>query len=105
MDLKNIYWPYIKKVKKIRVSNIQRTHRTARNMQTNNNKTILNELVDRYENPGVKPLSGRIKKSTEEAITFELGLSQIKEGSVLNKWRSGEKPITGRRNRNCKSNI
>lgn len=76
------------KVKKIRVSNIQRTHRTARNIQTNNNKTILNELVDRYENPGVKPLSGRIKKSTEEAITFELGLSD-KGGSMLNKWRSG----------------
>ena len=78
-----------KKFKKIRrVSNIQRTYSIVRNIQTNNNKIILNELVERYEKPGVKPLSGRIKKSTEEAITFELGLSD-KGGSTLNKWRWG----------------
>lgn len=31
---------------------------------------------------------GEIKKSTEKAITFELGLSD-KGGSMLNKWRWG----------------
>lgn len=38
-----------------------------------------------------------IKKSTEEAITFELGLSD-KGRSVLNKWRSGRETYYRRRN-------